>query len=184
MAPALEVIGLNDTPAAGTDVDETGTTFEANALLKAEGFGRAAGGDFITLADDSGLVVDPLDGRPGVRSARYAETNEGRIARVVDECKVSGKPTEEWTARFVCVVALWFPETLSHEPIFARGEVEGRIVNEMRGDGGFGYDPIFYLPERDQTMAELSVDEKNEISHRGRALQALVKSLREKSLID
>ena len=149
--------------------EETGTTFEENALIKARYWAEVSG--LPALADDSGLVVDALDGRPGVGSARYAATNDGRIERVLQEMEAIAE--EERSARFVCVAALAEP---GGGWAAQRGEVEGRITRQTRGVGGFGYDPIFELlepPYVGKTMAELSADEKNGLSHRGRALRAL-----------
>ena len=148
--------------------EETGRTFDANARLKAEGCARAAG--LWTLADDSGLAVDALCGRPGVRSARYAPTDAERIARLLGE--LEGIPAARRCARFECVMALASP---AGECITCAGHVRGRIAIAPRGAGGFGYDPIFELldpPHAGRMMAELSPAEKNGLSHRGRARRA------------
>mgnify|MGYP001319170655 CR=1 FL=1 len=148
---------------------ENGGSFEANALIKATDYARATG--LLTLADDSGLVVDALDGRPGIQSARYAPTNDDRIQRVLNE--LEGVEQEKRTARFICVMALVTPDGRS---ITREGKVEGRITRNRRGDGGFGYDPIFELTETEfagKTMAELSATQKNGLSHRGRALELI-----------
>jgi len=177
LLPGLTVVGLDETPAAGADVEETGVTFATNSLLKAEGYGRLTG--LPTLADDSGLEVAILGGRPGVRSARYAETAQGRIARVVGEVADSApEPGVGRSARFVCVATLWFPPSWQRDPLSAEGTVDGEIILEQRGTSGFGYDPIFLLPELGRTMAELSPEEKNGLSHRGRALAALAAKIR------
>lgn len=149
--------------------EETGRTFDANARLKAEACARASG--LWTLADDSGLSVDALCGRPGVRSARYAPTDGERIARLLDELK--GIAAARRSARFECVMALASP---GGECITCAGHVRGRIACEPRGAGGFGYDPIFELldpPHAGRMMAELTAEEKNSLSHRGRALRAI-----------
>lgn len=160
--------------------EETGETFVENALIKAHSYARATG--LLALADDSGLVVDALDGRPGVRSARYAETPAGRIERVLAE--LEGVPAERRAARFVCVAALADPRGPAH---VREGRVEGRIGFEPRGAGGFGYDPIFVPtaePEGDpangegRTLAEYGEEEKNAVSHRGRALVEIAGELR------
>jgi XTP/dITP diphosphohydrolase len=151
--------------------EETGSTFEENALLKAIYYARLTG--LLTLADDSGLSIEALDGRPGVRSARYGPTSATRIERVLGE--LEGKKGDERRAEFVCVMALADPEgrTIARE-----GRVRGWIVEAPAGSGGFGYDPIFE-PEiggkrGGRTTAEMSPAEKNEISHRGRALRAIL----------
>ena len=147
------------------DPEETGSTFEENARLKARAFAGASG--LPALADDSGLEVDALGGEPGVYSKRYAgpdATDEDRIAFLL--AKLEGAPQARRTARFRCVMALTTPD----EEIGAvDGTCEGRIALAPRGSNGFGYDPIFLLPERGKTMAELSSPEKHAISHRGRA---------------
>lgn len=152
-----------------TDVEETGETFEENAVLKARAYAKISG--LPTLADDSGLEVDALNGEPGVYSARYAgpdASDEDRYRLLLH--KLEGVPDGERNARFVCVTALALPNgTL----VTAEGTVEGHIVRQPRGVGGFGYDPVFYVTEKGGTMAELGVAVKNEVSHRGRALVAL-----------
>lgn len=150
--------------------EENGKTFEDNALIKARYYGRESG--MLCLADDSGLSVDVLDGRPGVRSARYAPTDPERIERLLAELR--GIDPEMRTARFICAAALVLP---GGGEWVERGVCEGRIAQEPRGQNGFGYDPVFYLPGREQTMAELAPEEKNLISHRGRALEKIVQHL-------
>ncbi len=154
-------LGLTDEPA------EDGATFTENALIKARFFSRAAG--LPCLADDSGLVVDALGGRPGVQSARYAPTDAERIARLLDEMRDVEHARR--TARFVCAAALVDME-LGVE-VVETGTCEGFIAHEPRGENGFGYDPLFYLPDVDRTMAEISPEAKNARSHRGRALAAM-----------
>ncbi|WJP97113.1 XTP/dITP diphosphatase [Macrococcus bovicus] len=149
------------------DVEETGTTFEENAALKAEAASRLLGKPVI--ADDSGLSVDALDGAPGVYSARYAGPEKDDAANMKLLLKNLQGETER-TARFVCVIALSEPGQPTRT---FRGEVEGIIAEEERGQHGFGYDPIFYLPDRNKTMAELSSEEKAEISHRRKAIDKL-----------
>ncbi len=147
------------------DVEETGQTYAANATLKAIAFANASG--LIALADDSGLEVDAMDGRPGVRSARYAGPNLTHAARVqamLEELR--GVEDDDRTARFRCVIAI---ATKGGEVQLTEGTVEGRIAGDPRGDNGFGYDPIFLLPERGLTMAELPAGEKQRVSHRGEA---------------
>lgn len=162
----VEVIGLDAFPDV-PEVEEDGATFEENALKKAREYARATGR--LVLADDSGLEVDALGGAPGVRSARYAPTTEERNARVLAE--LAGVPHARRTARFVSVAVLACPD--GPERVF-RGVLEGWIADAPRGTGGFGYDPLFLLPDG-RTLAELSLDEKNRISHRARAL-ALVQT--------
>ena len=148
------------------DVDETGTTFEENSLLKAEAVMKASG--LSVLADDSGLMVDALDGAPGVYSARYGhKSSDGeRTAFLLENMK--DVPDEKRTAKFVCVITCLWPDG---RKIVARGECPGVITREVHGENGFGYDPVFYLPELGMTYAELPSEQKNAISHRARALQ-------------
>jgi XTP/dITP diphosphohydrolase len=148
------------------DAIEDGETFEENALKKARHWFTATG--LPTLADDSGLMVDALGGEPGVRSARYAPTVEERNAKLLAALK--GVPPEDRTARFVCVAAF----IRGHgDEVIRRGTCEGRICDAPRGEGGFGYDPVFWVDEHGCTMAELPAEVKNRISHRARALAAL-----------
>lgn len=148
------------------DVDETGTTFEENSLLKAEAVMKASG--LPVLADDSGLMVDALNGAPGVYSARYGhKSSDGeRTAFLLENMK--DVPDEKRTAKFVCVITCLWPDG---RKIVARGECPGVITREVHGENGFGYDPVFYLPELGMTYAELPSEQKNAISHRARALQ-------------
>lgn len=146
-------------------VEEAGQDYRQNAKIKATKFARASG--LVALADDSGLEVDALGGRPGPLSARYAgpdRTDEERVAALLAETE--GVPEERRTARFRCVIVLAWPE--GKVELF-EGTVEGRIVRETRGEGGFGYDPVFLLPKRGRTLAELPPEEKNAVSHRGEA---------------
>lgn len=144
--------------------EETGETFEANAILKAEHVCRVLG--VPALADDSGLVVDALDGAPGVRSARYAPgTDEDRYVKLLGA--LEGVPAEKRTCRFVCAMAFAVP---GQETIVTRGTSEGSIRTAPQGTSGFGYDPVFGVAGDTRTMAELTIAEKNAISHRGRAL--------------
>jgi XTP/dITP diphosphohydrolase len=164
----LRFEALSDFPQVG-DLPETGQTFEENALQKAEACHRATG--LPALADDSGLEIDFLDGVPGVHSSRFGgegATDEDRNRLVLDLMKDAG-PAER-TARFRCVMAL---AGLTSAVLVAEGTCEGEIAYAPRGEHGFGYDPIFLLPERGVTMAELTQEEKNRISHRGQALRAL-----------
>lgn len=150
-------------------VDEDGATFEENAVKKARSAAQATGKP--TIADDSGLVVDALGGRPGVHSARFAgddATDADNNVKLLHELSVV--PAEARSAAFQCVVALCFPDGTCRT--FA-GELSGMIRFEQRGDGGFGYDPLFYIHEFERTLAELKLEVKNTISHRGRALAGL-----------
>ena len=162
------------------DVEETGTTFRENAELKARAAAELTG--LLALADDSGLEVDALGGRPGVVSARYAGGSETRAGMDPDEqCRIvlrelEGVPDERRTARFRAVIAIADP---AGDVRFAEGTFEGRIGHELRGEHGFGYDPIFLVAGRDVTSAELLPDEKNRISHRGQAAQAALEILKE-----
>jgi len=146
--------------------EENGATFAENALIKARYY--AMQGAVPCLADDSGLAVDALDGRPGIYSARYAPTDAECIARLLDEMR--DIPAEKRTARFVCAAALCMPDGLE---IVEIGTCEGQIASAPRGSNGFGYDPVFYLPDLDCTMSEISAEEKNTRSHRGNALAAM-----------
>ena len=157
-------------PPKGFDPIEDGETFEENSLIKAREAWKL--GKTWTLADDSGLCIDALDGAPGIHSARYAESPQARIDRVLNEMK----GIENRSARFKCCMTLLNPEG---EIAFSyTGICEGEIVENQRGLNGFGYDPIFLVNGTDRTMAELSEDEKNEISHRGRALKEVIKYLK------
>lgn len=156
------------------DIEENGATFEENARIKATAIAAMLGRP--TLADDSGLVVDALDGRPGIYSARYGGaglTDHDRNLLLLEELR--GVAPERRTARFVCVIVLVLP---GGESFAARGECEGRIIEAPRGDQGFGYDPVFFLPGYGMTMAELPLSEKNRISHRARAIDGLEGILR------
>ena len=162
----FQVLSLQDFGMSMT-VEETGATFAENAVLKASAYCASAG--MLTMADDSGLVVDALNGRPGVLSARYGGeglTDPQRVELLLRE--LEGVPWEKRTARFRCVIALAWPggrvETVE-------GVVEGVIQYELEGCNGFGYDPIFHLPERVCTAAQLSTSDKNCISHRGQAVR-------------
>lgn len=171
-ANGYEVKTLLDIPGA-PDVEETGTTFEENAILKAEAIARQF--NQFVIADDSGLIVDALDGRPGVYSARYAgedKLDEANTEKVLKE--LEGVPEAERTARFYCALALASP---NQETITVSGTMEGLITNQPSGTNGFGYDPIFFVTEQGKTNAELTKEEKNKISHRANALKALNEKL-------
>lgn len=167
-----------------TPPEEVGATFEANAVLKALYYSRFAPGEMV-LADDSGLEVDALDGAPGVRSARYAsdaglidspDANDNTDVwnNMVLLQRLATVPAAQRTARYHCVLAAAREGVLCHT---ADGTVEGMILDAPRGTGGFGYDPLFFLPELDRTMAEIDLETKLSLSHRGRALSRLLPSL-------
>ncbi len=169
----VEILSLKE---AGIHVDivEDGTTFEENAVIKARTISEMTGE--IVLADDSGLEIDYLNKEPGVYSARYmGEDTSYHIKNANLIQRLEGVPDEKRTARFVCAVAAAFPNGTVKT---VRGTMEGRIGYEERGENGFGYDPIFFLPEFQCTSAELSMEEKNQISHRGKALRAIKDELR------
>jgi XTP/dITP diphosphohydrolase len=161
------LLSLNDL-LLDLEVEETGTTFAENAILKACAYGQAAG--VLALADDSGLEIDALKGAPGVQSARYLgreRSYEERFRSILEQMKEL--PMDQRTARFRCAIALAEP---SGNIDIVEGVVEGVIADSPRGKNGFGYDPIFYLPELGKTFAELAPEHKNRISHRARAAQA------------
>ena len=161
---SLDDVGISE------EVPETADTFVGNALLKAAGY--AAEAHMLTLADDSGLQVDALGGAPGVQTARYGGeglSHEQRYHLLLEDLK--DVPLPERDARFRCVIALADAE--GNILGTSEGICEGQIALAPAGEGGFGYDPVFYLPELDKTMAEISAEHKHEISHRGRALQAI-----------
>jgi XTP/dITP diphosphohydrolase len=160
-----ELISLADV-GIGNDVDETGATYEENALLKAREYAAQSG--LLTLADDSGLEVDALNGRPGVYSARYAPDSPMRIQKLLGEMK--NVPDDQRRARFQCVIVLAWPGGRTDT---TQGSCEGWIAHEPRGTHGFGFDPIFYMPEYNATLAELSESLKNTISHRAHAAQKM-----------
>jgi XTP/dITP diphosphohydrolase len=168
----LELVSLQD---AGIDFDvqETGSTYAQNATLKAEAYGRASG--LLTLAEDSGLSVSALHGEPGVHSARwegvdYAHKNALLIRLLAD------KRGQERGCRYACVAVLRHPDGRRWH---ARGELRGEIASAPAGEGGFGYDPVFYVPRLRRTLAEIPIDEKDRISHRGRAAGRIRPILRE-----
>jgi XTP/dITP diphosphohydrolase len=152
------------------DIDESGMTFAENAEIKARAFAQASG--LPTLADDSGLMVEALDGAPGVHSHRYSPkpdaTDADRRAFLLENLKSSARP---WKAKFVCAAVYYDPAT--EKLLHASGECAGEILPEERGSGGFGYDPVFFFPQLGKTLAELSEDEKNAISHRGNAMRKM-----------
>lgn len=169
----LEVVSMTEAGVFG-DIEETGKTFEENALLKARHVAESISG--YVMADDSGLEVDYLNGAPGVYSARFAgpkATDEENIKKLLDLLK--DVPIEKRTARFVCCICVVAP---TKEIFVVKAACEGIITLEPRGNKGFGYDPVFYVKEHEKTMAELDLHEKNTISHRGKALNLMVDYLK------
>ncbi|MCI8983896.1 MAG: XTP/dITP diphosphatase [Hungatella sp.] len=159
---------------ASCDVEENGSTFAENAAIKARAVWEQTGD--IVLADDSGLVVDYLGGEPGIYSARYmGEDTSYEIKNQAIIHRLAEAEEEGRTARFVCAIAAVLPDGTE---LSAEGTVEGLIAHEPAGDGGFGYDPIFYLPEYGMTSAQIPIEKKNEISHRGKALEAMKAKLK------
>ena len=154
------------------EIEENGTTFEENAAIKAQTVAAAAKEPgIIVLADDSGLEVDYLDKEPGIYSARYlGETTPYAVKNQNLIDRLEGVPDNKRTARFVCAIAAVLPDG---QVVVTRGVIEGRIDYEEKGENGFGYDPIFYVPEYGVTTAQLSVEEKNRVSHRARALETM-----------
>ena len=172
--PGMEIVSMKE---EGIDVpiDEDGTTFEENAIIKATTIAKET--KEIVLADDSGLEIDYLNKEPGVYSARYAgEDTPYSIKNQMLLDRLEGVPKEERTARFVCVIAAALP---NGEVITTRGTIEGYIGYEPAGENGFGYDPIFYVDEYNCSTAQLSMELKNELSHRGKALRAMKEKLRQ-----
>lgn len=171
----MEVLSMKE---AGiqADVVEDGTTFEENAIIKAKEIQKICGE--IVLADDSGLEIDYLNKEPGIYSARYmGEDTSYRIKNQNLIDRLAGVADEKRTARFVCAIAAAFPDGTTE---VARGTIEGRIGYEEKGENGFGYDPIFYVPEYGCTTAELTLEQKNEASHRGKALRKMKEVMKEK----
>lgn len=163
------------------DVEETGTTFEENSLLKAKAVMEATG--LPALADDSGIAVDALNGEPGVYSARYGGDESlddwGRLLLLLKNTE--HVPDGQRQAKFVSVITMVTPEG---RVIQARGEIHGELTREARGENGFGYDPIFYYPPLGKTTAELSPEEKNQVSHRAKALKVFYEKLKEAGYAD
>lgn len=161
------------------DVEETGKTFEENSFLKAEAVMKATG--LPALADDSGIAVDALNGEPGIYSARYGFDDTlddwGRLQLLLKNTE--HVPDGQRQAQFVCVITLVMP---GGEVIQARGEVHGELLRAPAGEGGFGYDPIFYYPPYGKSLAEVSAEEKNRVSHRANALKVFYEKLKEAAL--
>lgn len=171
----MEVVSMKD---AGIriDVDENGSTYEDNALIKARAAAALAEAGDIAMADDSGLEIDCLGGEPGIYSARYlGEETSYRVKNADLIRRLEGVSDEERTARFVCAIAAVLPDG---RELTVRAALEGRIGYEEKGENGFGYDPIFYVPEFRKTTAELTEAEKNRVSHRGKALRLMKEELK------
>ena len=173
--PSLEILSLKE---AGihADIDENGKSFEENAMIKAEAISKMTGE--IVLADDSGLEIDYLNKEPGIYSARYLGEDTPysiKNAEILKRCE--GVPDEKRDARFVCVIACAYPDGTVDT---ATGIIEGKLAKEPKGENGFGYDPIFYLPERGMTTGEMEPEEKNAISHRGIAIRKMVEILKKR----
>jgi len=169
LMPDVTVLGLKDFPEIG-EIPETGTTFEENSRIKAMAVAKATG--HVAVADDSGLMVDALDGQPGVYSARYSgehATDEKNYLKLLEE--MHNVPMIHRTARFICVITAYAP---NGESLVARGSWEGRITSAPLGDHGFGYDPVFWDDEAEKTAAQMNADTKNSHSHRGNALKSLL----------
>lgn len=167
--PEIEFFTMKDLN-IDLDIEENGETFEENAVIKAEAFAKEAG--IPVIADDSGLETDFLNGGPGVYSARYAPGSDAdRVNKLLDVMK----DTENRAARFVSAIAMIFPDG---RKICVRGECHGVIARQPAGENGFGYDPVFFVEDYGKTFAQLTADEKNSISHRGRALAALEERLK------
>lgn len=168
-----EVLGLKDVN-IDVDVEETGTTFAENAYIKAHEISKLSG--LPVLADDSGLLVDALDGAPGVYSARFAgedANDDDNVNKLLG--LLSHIPENERHARFACAMCLIFPDGRKIEAFGV--SCEGYIINEKRGENGFGYDPVFYSPDYKKTFSQMSMEEKNKVSHRKAALMELSKKL-------
>ena len=169
----IEILSLDDV-GIYCEIEEDGTTFEENALIKAR---VAAESGYIGVGDDSGLEVDALGGAPGVYSARYAgghgddEANNAFLLKNLEG-------VDDRRARFVSCIACVFPERYGIEEFTVRGKVEGEILRERRGEGGFGYDPLFYYAPFDKTLAEVTAEEKNSVSHRANAIKLFAQKLK------
>lgn len=169
----IELLSLKDAGITA-DIEENGSTFEENAIIKAKAISQLT--EEIVLADDSGLEIDYLNKEPGIYSARYmGEDTSYHIKNSNLIQRLEGVPDQQRSARFVCAIAAAFPDGTVKT---VRASMEGRIGHEEKGENGFGYDPIFYLPEYGCSSAEISMEEKNKISHRGKALRAIKDELR------
>ncbi len=176
----MEILSMKEA-GISIDIEENGTNFEENAMIKASAIAElpeVKAMNAIVLADDSGLEIDYLNKEPGIRSARYAGTDTSYLIKNnLLLSRMKGVPEEERTARFVCAIAAVFP---NGDKEVVRGTMEGQVAYEIAGANGFGYDPIFYLPEYGCTSAELSPEKKNELSHRGQGLRMMRKIMEQK----
>ena len=172
--PDIEILSMKDV-GIFDDIVEDGVTFEENAMIKAK---AVASHGYIGVGDDSGLTVEALGGAPGIYSARYAGEHGDDAANNAFLLKNLADKADR-SAKFVSVVACVFPEN-AEDPYLFRGETEGVILDEYRGEGGFGYDPLFYIEPMGKTYAEMTADEKNAISHRGKAMRMLAEFLHNK----
>ncbi|MBR2916764.1 MAG: XTP/dITP diphosphatase [Clostridia bacterium] len=175
LGEGFSIITMDETKAKGLDIIEDGETFEENALIKARTVAKIT--NLPTIADDSGLCVEYLGGAPGVYTARYAgegATDDENIDKLLGA--LMGVPEEKRGAYFACAIAVVFPD--GKEKTFF-GKCDGRILEERRGANGFGYDPIFFVPEYNMSMAEIPMENKNKISHRSRALSEMMKGLKD-----
>ena len=173
-----EILSMKDI-GVDIDIEENGTSFEENAVIKAKAVMEVTGE--MVLADDSGFEVDALNGEPGIYSARYMGEDTPysvKNAELIRRCE--GVPDEKRGARFVCVIACAYPDGTVDT---AKGVIEGRLAHEPAGENGLGYDPIFYLPERGCTTGELEPEEKNKISHRGLAIAKMVEILKKRGTV-
>lgn len=184
----LEILSMKEA-GISLEIEEDGASYEENALLKARAVASCVeAANAIVLADDSGLEVDYLGGEPGIHSARYLGEDTSysvKNANLIE--RLQGVPDEERTARFICAIAAVIPEQRDGAgslELTVRAVIEGRIGYEERGTHGFGYDPIFYVPEFQKTTAELTEEEKNQVSHRGKALRLMKEELRRHESID
>ncbi len=169
----MEIVSMKEAGIV-VDIEENGTTYEENALIKAREVAKYT--DAIVMADDSGLEVDYLNKEPGILSARYlGEDTSYRIKNQNLIERLESVPDEKRTARFVCAIAAVLPDG---KELTTRATIEGRIGYEEKGSHGFGYDPIFYVPEFGKTTAELTEEEKNQVSHRGKALRLMKEELK------
>ncbi len=170
----IEIVGLKDLGLTDLVCEENGKTFLENAILKAEFYSHYT--DLPTIADDSGLVIDCLNGEPGIYSARYLGENlsfEDKCKIIIE--KIKNVPYEKRTARFICVACL---AKNGKKIICKEGRVEGYIHNKLEGGEGFGYDPIFFYPPLNKTFAQMKIEEKNKISHRNKAFSLLLKEIK------
>lgn len=171
----MDVVSMREA-GISADIEEDGSTYEENALIKARAVASMAEEGDIVMADDSGLEIDHLNKEPGVFSARYLGEDTSYHVKNADLIRrLEGVPDEQRTARFVCAIAAVLPDG---RELTVRAAIEGRIGYEEKGQNGFGYDPIFYVPEYQKTTAELTEEEKNAVSHRGKALRLMKEELK------